>query len=191
MSTSLSQSPFLLPREGAAELDAFAAKLEIAPFDLLLIGDGAGGVYSQPAGWSCIAYDHRKQHVLLHAGGISGGTTGFAELIPFVHALYFHHQDHGQKPDIPVKVQIVSDSEVIVRCGMGEYSRQANLCWWSALEWFEDRGYFLTWQHERRNSNAWNQWADAVAEAASRAIDEMLRETVRSCYVDTSSRPLV
>jgi|SRR5579871_4405928 len=154
---------FSLPFESVTSLEALAEELEIYDFDLLLVGDGSGSVYDQPCGWVCAAYDRLKSEVTLHAAALSCGTNNFAELAPFVQALWFHHQVHGKQQASAVEAAIISDSEVTVRCGQREYSRNANGCLWSAVEWFEEHGYRLSWRHVRRCSNAWNSWADQNA----------------------------
>jgi ribonuclease HI len=166
--------PLFLPGDRISALEGLAHELHLGDFDLLLVGDGAGSVYAEPAGWACAAYD-RKGRAVLHAGAISGGTNNFAELAPFIHALWWHHQDHGQAPAAPVRVAIVSDSEVTVRCGSGQYARRANGCLWAAVAWFEQNGYRLVWHHVRRDSNAWNTWAGGVAEQARLGITGMMK----------------
>ena len=109
----------ILPPENMALLDNLSTELNLAEHDLLLIGDGSGTVYDKPAGWGCLAYDRRKQQLTLHAGATTCGTNNFAELAPYIQALWHHHQDHEQEPPAPVRVQIVSDSELTVRCGNG------------------------------------------------------------------------
>ena len=155
--------PFTSPVEIMASLEALAEELHLPDHELLLVGDGSGTVYQQPAGWACVAYDRLKPQVVVHAGGLTCGTNNFAELAPYVQALWHHHQDHGQAPRVPVEVAIVSDSELTVRCGNRQYSRNANGCLWAAIDWFETRGYRLHWQHVRRASNSWNVWADQAA----------------------------
>jgi ribonuclease HI len=154
---------FQLPAEALAGLEQLAHDLALPDADLLLVGDGSGSVYNQPAGWACTAYDRRKRRAVLHAGAVSGGTNNFAELAPYVQGLWWHHQDHGQAPATPVKVVLVSDSEVTVRCGNRVYSRNCNLCLWAGIDWFEEHSYQLSWHHVRRNSNPWSAWADNVA----------------------------
>lgn len=156
-------NPNVLPSEIVPALESLARELCLADFDLLLVGDGSGTVYHQPAGWACTAYDRRKGKAVLHAGAASCGTNNFAELVPYIQALWHHHQDHGQEPATPVRVVIVSDSELTVRCGGGQYSRNANGCLWAAVDWFAANGYRLSWRHVRRNTNPWNAWADQLA----------------------------
>jgi ribonuclease HI len=152
-----------LPAEEVVNLAALAEDLKLPDFDLLLVGDGSGTVYDRPAGWACAAYDRRKAQAVAHAGGLTCGTNNFAELVPYVQALWFHHQDHEQSPQTPVAVTIVSDSELTVRCGNKQYARHANGSLWAAVDWFQNNGYELSWRHVRRNSNVWNTWADGSA----------------------------
>jgi ribonuclease HI len=159
-----------LPLDAITSLDQLAQDLHLPTIDLLLIGDGSGTVYDKPAGWGCVAYDHRQQQVTLHAGALTTGTNNFAELMPYVQALWFHHQDHGQAPVTPVSVVIVSDSEVTVRCGNKRYARRANACVWSAISWFETNGYQLHWHHVRRNSNGWSAFMDNIAGQARQLL---------------------
>ena len=154
--------PASLPPETIPGLEALARALGLADYDLLLVGDGSGTVYHRPAGWACVAHDIRKRQITLHAGAVTAGTNNYAELAPYVQALWHHHQDHGRDPTLPVRVQVVSDSELTVRCGNGRYARKANACLWASLEWFERHGYCLAWRHVPRNSNAWSAWMDAV-----------------------------
>jgi ribonuclease HI len=158
-----------LPPDAATSLQSLADALFLPDFDLLLVGDGSGTTYPEPAAWGCLAYDRRKDKVTLHAGTTSCGTTNLAELMPYVQALWHHHQDHGQAPTTPVQVVIVSDSELTVRCGNGRYQRKANASVWAALRWFEDNGYRITWRHVPRNSNAWSTLMDQVAGALRRS----------------------
>src|SRR5262249_45496658 len=125
-------------------------------------------------GWACVAYDRLEAKVTLHNGGLSCGTNNFAELAPFVQALWHHHQDNGPAANRAVRVTAVSDSELTVRCGNRQYSRSANGCLWSALAGFEQHGYEITWVHVRRNSNEWAAWLDELAGFGRCLMEEML-----------------
>jgi len=155
--------PLGLSNEHVAYLENLVKRWAMTPCDLLLVADGSGSRYNTPAAWACVAYDRRKWQAVVHAGTVTGATNNYAELFPFVHALWQHHQDHDQKPMTPVHVHIVSDSEVTVCCGNGAYSRNANGSLWASVKWFEEAGYRLFWTHVRRNSNPINAWMDAVA----------------------------
>jgi len=173
--------PLFLAPDSLSALESLVHEQGLGDFDLLLVGDGAGSVHAQPAGWACVAYDRRKQQAVLHAGAVSSGTNNFAELTPFIHALWFHHQDHSQAPAVPVQVNIITDSEVTVRCGNGQYARRANGCLWVAVAWFEQNGYRLHWHHVRRGSNIWNTWVDSIGEQARLGITTFMRGIGTSC----------
>jgi hypothetical protein len=171
--------PLVLGRRAANHMAALAEELSLPPFTLLLVGDGSGSVYAEPAGWCCAAYDAVRHRVYVHAGAVTGGSTNFAELMPYLQALYFHHSQEvkARKEDryrdlIDHTVCVLSDSEVTVRCGQGRYARRANGFLWEAIGWFERNGYSLTWQHVRRGSNEWNAFADAVGQEARRQMAE-------------------
>lgn len=115
------------------------------------------------------------------------GTNNFAELIPYVQALWFHDQRRvgAARADHAVRVCIVSDSEVTVCCGNGQYARRANGCLWSAVGWFEQCGYRISWHHVRRNTNLFNAFADDVAGILRQFIDEPCK-SVRTWVAHTS-----
>lgn len=148
-----------------------ATQLGLPKFDLLLIGDGAGTLYYKPCGWCCHAFFPQTDEVLEHRGGTSGGTNNFAELMPYVHALWHYEAAHAS--GLITDVEIVSDSEVTVKCGNKEYTRRANASLWSAIEWFEKNGYRLHWNWVRRNSNPANHRADAVAVETRKAMEKL------------------
>jgi hypothetical protein len=81
----------------ATRLDELATDLQLPNFDLLLMGDGSGTVYREPAGWACLAYDRRRGDVRLHLGGMSCGTNNAAELLPFLQALWYHDQTRDRQ----------------------------------------------------------------------------------------------
>jgi ribonuclease HI len=175
-----SVGPVPLNKSERAALRTLAGQLHLGEYDLLLVGDGSGGDYQGPAGWACVAYDRELKAGIIHAGAVTSGTVNYAELFPYLHALWYHSQEHrGQNTGSPWQVVVVSDSEVTVRCGNGEYGRHANVAWWRALEWYTDNGYALRWHHIRRLTNEWNVVADAIAGAA-REQALALRQAARS-----------
>ncbi len=140
------------------------AKMGLQDFDYVLFGDGSGTVIGKPCGWACLAFEASSGVVTKHWGGAASGTNNFAELIPYVLAL--GSIESGLSPSHPKKpktVAIVSDSELTVRCGNGEYSRLSHRSLWAAIDWFTSHGYFLSWRHIRRNTNPANAECDRVA----------------------------
>lgn len=163
-----------LPSDAIAHLKALAAELGLPAFDLLLIGDGSGLLATHPAGWACLAYEPETEDVRIHAGAVTGGTNNFAELFPYVQALYQHQQAHARiKRFTPYTVIILSDSEVTVRCGSRQYARRANCFLWAAIDWFEQNNYSLRWLHVRRNSNTWSALMDTLAGQARRSMIDL------------------
>lgn len=176
-------SPLLLPSEHIDSLENLVNDLGLPEFDLLLVGRGCGTVHTNSAGWSCVSYDARLQTVTLHAGATTGATCNFVELYPYVHALWSYQNDHPKEIGRVHRVSIISDSEVTVRCGNGQYRRRANGCLWAAIEYFERSGYVIDWRHVRHGSNDWNAFVHATAGAARGEIIRLkkrLRQSAKS-----------
>lgn len=135
------------PELAFTDLERLATKLHAKDFDLMLVGDGAGNFVHTPCGWFVTLYERATSKVWEHWGGAGGGTNNYAELEPFVfalwayrHVLWAYHTGKmkDQGPVVtPPRVLVVSDSELTVRCGTGEYARKANLPLWASVEWFE------------------------------------------------------
>ncbi len=142
--------------------EELAAKLALPDFDLLLVGDGSGSFVHTPCGWFVTLYERKSGRVREHFGGTNGGTNNYAELMPYMHALWAYHAEHGKEARVR-NVVIVSDSEVTVRCGNRLYERKANLALWAGMDWFESVGYRLHWHHVPRNSNSLSSLADKMA----------------------------
>jgi ribonuclease HI len=158
-----------LPSNVIPELEALAKSLGLPDFDLLLVADGSGNLADQPAGWACLAYDRRARSVVLHAGAGTCGTNNYAELMPFVQALWHHDTTHPAPRPYTATV-LVSDSELTVRCGLGIYTPKANGCLWAAMNWFGHHGYDLHYHHVPRNSNAYHALMDRLAGQARQLI---------------------
>ena len=129
-------------------------------YDNVLIGDGSGTVVSKPAGWCCVLFDKISGSICEIKGCVSHGTNNYAELYPYLHCLYLLNM---QSDYISRKVLIISDSEITVKCGNGEYGRNANKGWWSALDFYKQNGFNITFQHVKRNSNTVSSYCDKVA----------------------------
>lgn len=149
-------------------------RLGLGDFDLLLVADGSGTTADRPCGWHCVAYTPWSHRVVEHSGGATGGTNNYAELMPFVHALWAFHAERvcrGHDLSLRVLVELISDSEVTVRCGNGRYGRNANQALWAAIDWFAHNGYRLHWNHVPRNSNPVNARADRAAGGVRRLLE--------------------
>jgi ribonuclease HI len=112
--------------------------------------------------------------VLCHRGAASGGTNNYAELVPFLQALWHFDATRRYPPGTGVCVLLVSDSELTVRCGEGRYRRTANLGLWAQVDYYARAGYQLTWRHVLRNSNPLNAEADHEAGRLRQAFATIL-----------------
>lgn len=160
-----------------------AASLNLKDFNVMMVADGSGMTLDQPCGWACYSWDKGRDQFWPHLGGTSGGTNNYAELAPFLHGLWHWHQTYYANA-FPrpkgIKVELVSDSEMTVKCGNGQYGRNTNLPLWAGIDWFVQNGYLLHWNHVPRNSNPLN------AEADRRSRDVRLNLTA---YITKESRP--
>jgi ribonuclease HI len=156
-------------------LRRFARDLGLGPYDLLLVGDGSSTTHREPAGWACIAYDRPLHRAVVHAGGLTAGTNNLAELMPYLHALWFHSREHRDEMAAACEVAVVSDSELTVRCGNRVYTRQANGFLCAGVEWFERHGYAIRWHHVRRVRDVWNEFSDALAGRSRLAMAKLNR----------------
>jgi ribonuclease HI len=146
----------------ASTFEELALEIGLGAFDVMLVGDGSGTVADRPCGYAVARYERAHSTFTWLVGAASHGTNNYAELLPYVHALWQYDATVQRRPR-PTRVAVVSDSEVTVRCGQGVYERRANLCWWRAADWFGENGYLISWRHVRRNSNRISARADALA----------------------------
>jgi len=144
-------------------LELLAGRLGVQDFDLMLAGDGSGNTCDDPCGHACVAYDQVRQEVMVHKGGFNHGTNNFAELMPYLHALWHYWSSGRFSMKNPIRVLVVSDSELTVNQGKRKYRREANACLWAAMDWFEENGFCFEWRHVRRNSNPIHTTCDKIA----------------------------
>lgn len=158
------------------EFEEVARHLCLPEFDVAIIGDGSGTTPGNSCGWYATAYLKKSRQLLRFWGGVSSGTNNTAELSPYVFALWHldalaRKADPGWPAGRSVRVAVVSDSELTVRCGNREYARKANLALWAAIECYERNGFELHWVHIPRNSNPFSVRADDVAGRVRLALD--------------------
>ena len=99
-------------------------------------------------------------------GGASTGTVNYAELEPYLHALRrdLYDRHAGKLPrDRVRRVVVVSDSEVTVRTGNGEYRPSFNPDMWATLEFFRAAGYQVRFFWTPRNKNPMHSALDAAS----------------------------
>lgn len=150
------------------EIVKLSNQLGLPNYDLLLIGDGSGTTAAKASGWACYVYDYSNESLSFNFGGATLGTNNYAELMPYIQALWLDSVSVHQKPR---RVEIVSDSELSVKCGNHEYSRNSNGILWASLDWLELHGYIIHWNHVPRNSNPFSLACDHQAGIMRRQIE--------------------
>lgn len=151
-----------------ADIERLIAELKLPEAHLYLFGDGSGTTLNLPCAHFVCLYTPSSKEIKTFYAGYSNGTNNFAELMPYVHALWAC--DSLRKSRKITKVVIVSDSELTIRCGNGIYQRNMNLPLWAAIDWYTKNGFELTWVHVRRNSNFLMELADKRAGEVRRCI---------------------
>jgi ribonuclease HI len=120
-------------------------------YDHIIVADGSGTTADTPCGWSALVHDVRSGNCFRLDGGSGRGSNNFAELAPFVHALWGLHERLSRDGPPSARVLCLTDSQVTARCGSGQYGRNANLALWAALDWVTRNGIVLTWRWLPRN----------------------------------------
>jgi ribonuclease HI len=158
------------------EMQGIAASLGLQRYDVLLVGDGSGTTLQKVGdgcGWHVEGYAPRSKKTWEWSGGVTTGTTNYAELMPYLHALW--HLEailDAARCERSMRVEIVTDSQLTARCGSREYSRNANASLWAMMDHFEKK-HRIHWNWVPRNSNPISRRADRVA--------GKVREVLRGC----------
>lgn len=151
------------------EFEDLASKLSLKDFDLLILADGSATTSQKPGGWASLVYDRHYGQYTPHFGGSNYLTNNVAELLPFIYSLWKFDYEHNKRPaqetdfcyaTPKIKVECISDSEIVVKGGNRVYKRDANACFWSAIELFEQKGYDIHWNWLARNSHPLHKLMD-------------------------------
>ena len=132
-------------------------------YDYIIFCDGSGETKKSSASYASLIYsfmyeDGKTSFTSTNLLGYnSKGSNNYAELKAVVESLYYIYPECVTKTAL-----IVSDSEITVKGGTGEYQRKANLPFWVSIEYFE-KVMKLEWQHVYRNTNKYNKWCDEIA----------------------------
>ena len=166
-----------------AELAKISQELSLPEYDLLLIGDGSGTINSKASGWACVCFNKHTDEISVHNGAMSCGTNNFAELMPYLQALWVFDQYWSKKGPIGTvaHIEIISDSELTVKGGNKEYGRNSNQSLWAALTWFETCGrYTIHWNHVYRNTNLFSHRCDWLAGHTKTVLEKLRRQLLCS-----------
>jgi len=156
-------------------LDGFLLQHAVATWDLLLMGDGSGLQWELGGGYAVFLIDKtsgRRAHLV---GARTLTTINRMELSAYIEALAFHYSQfmrHAIEAP-PYRVHVFSDSKLTVDCGAGRCMRKANGDLWQSIDWFETRGYRITWHHMPRNNSQFHVLADELAGKARLAVNDL------------------
>lgn len=153
-------------------LDALLQRLEIASYDLLLVGDGSGSKWGYPVGWACVAILPNTLERKLFYGGCSDATVNFAELMAYMAPLtWFAAQVAERKKTEGTRIydiHILTDSSYTANEGekLSAITMHKNTALWAAFSFLEHRGLRLHWHWIRRETVDLNLFADSLSKAA-------------------------
>ena len=137
--------------------------LKLPPADLYVFGDGSGTTIQKACAWATVSYDtHKKQFAML-TGSYSKGTNNMAELMAYVQAFQHYMYISSEAYPNAHRIEVISDSELIVMQGRQQYARTMNAMMWAQVDQFQTYGYKIGWTHVRRNTNPVNTYCDGVA----------------------------
>ena len=156
------------------------------------MGDGSGTGWQDACGWAVVMVDRETRARQLFYGGMSDGTVNVAELMPYLQALgYFHNQGGKQrlKRDGLVRVFIITDSRVTATNGTTAVNPTKPLPrshgpLWAAMREYANLGYAIKFRWAQRSDSLLNWTSDLVAGLSRRA---MLRGTEQIVRGDTAT----
>jgi ribonuclease HI len=128
---------------------------------LLIVGDASGTTVDKPAAWATVVYQHDDDVPYFLLGSESNCTNNRGELSAIAQGLWFAHYTGLLTPKSVVLC--VSDSEVTIKGGKREYSREAHAAMWKSVDFFEGVSQRLLWKWVPRNTDPVQIWCDKAA----------------------------
>jgi ribonuclease HI len=160
-------------------------------WDVVIVGDGSGGGWDLGCGWAAVLIDHytnlRKQ---VH-GSWSCGTSYIGELMAYLHAMVWYSSGVGHQriQDMrsrgmvrPVKVHIITDSEILVNQGNGGAHRKAARELWASMDAYITGGYQFHWHWCPRDTVGLNMLTDHLSRESRQAIQGIVAPDGTTVY---------
>lgn len=162
-------------------LSALLARLNIANWDVLLVGDGSGSGWTTPCGWASILVDRVYHGRQLFYGAMNLGSVNLGESMPYLHALSWYDAQVGKtllRQTGQIRVHIVTDSATVANWGtkamqLGEPLPRKHIGLWATMREYRQLGYTMTFHWAPRMTTGFNWAADLVAGLARVAIRDM------------------
>ena len=158
MSRKARAAPKLIAVETLAKV---LSGLNIQHWDLAIVGDGSGSGWSGGAGWASVLIERRTGARKTFYGSFNLGTVTVAEIFPWLYPLLWYTSYEGpgkqrlvmaKRANKPLRVCVLSDSDVIVRGGNFPPSRKAHQALWSLLSFYQNEGMDITFHHIPRDT---------------------------------------
>lgn len=154
-------------------------------YDFILFTDGSGTIIENPCAWCYVQYEVSEDTFLVGYGLTSRGTNNHAELLPVTHFLLKDSYKRNKKSEKRFGL-VISDSEVTVKQGTGDYARNSNQMLWAAVDVaLTTTNCVLDWKHVPRNTNLYNKFCDWGAGylrtmAKDKLTDDLMRKFILS-----------
>lgn len=149
---------------------------EINAADFILIADGSGAGSTVGYGWGLLLIDTVRDEAVSFCGAGIRGTNNLAELLPFLHGLWWIEKNNRFGRDGIVDVVCISDSQVTVGCGNRKFNRGYSPAYWAAINWYESNGYRFSWLWKPRKGLASIVQMDRLGRRARIALEKIYVE---------------
>jgi ribonuclease HI len=147
-------------------------------WDALIVGDGSGSNWDKSCGWCCALIDKFSKERKLLYGAMSCGTVNISELMPYIHALAWYEEHHGNlvrhRGLENIRVHIITDSQLTANQGNRQVNRKANRQLWESINYFESINYRFHWHWAPRELIGLNVFSDDISRQARKFMDQVI-----------------
>lgn len=148
-------------------------RLKIDQWDMLIVGDGSGSVWTRSIGWGSVSIDRETRTREIWYGTANKGTGNFAEIMAYVQPLEWlmtQEQARRKNKKKPIRAQIVhiiTDSKYCQERGSsGHLQNPANIGLWAALNAYSRLGFVLKWHQRNGGDVELNRFVDKLSKLA-------------------------
>jgi ribonuclease HI len=166
-------------------LEDLLSLLKITEWDYVIVGDGSGSTWQRESGWASTLVENITFKRRSFCGALSNGTSNMAEMLAFLHPLLYLA---GNAPQLTngLQVHVITDSNLVARCGNGEQNRIANAELWFLFDAFRRKGIRTQFHWIPRDHVDLNRFADELAGRARLAIVDLEQGAVDAVAAEYS-----